>query len=283
MKKSSYPLFVGLLFYASVVFGQIVPPGEFDEPWKDVSRPLILDPFEGNENLNLQVIKDTEPRVAGFIHRASRCRWNAKTGRCFQVVADLKYEERRLEAKKLGFLWGSYHLGYAGVNPIRQADEYLAIAKPEGNDVMALDLEDSHGRNRKIMNLRDAAIFISRIKEKTGRYPLLYVPERVRREILSNYESQSVFSKTPLWYARYCLHLGDFFPTKFWKTYNLLQFASEINCPTTTGSDKNCPLKSEKRCPLPAPISGTDYDMDINVFNGSFEELRSQWGNFQVR
>lgn len=283
MKKCFCRLLVGLIFYASVASGQTVPPGEFDEPWKDVTRPLILDPYEGNKNLDLNLVQKNEPRVAGIIHRASRCRWNSRTKRCFEVVPDLAYEERRKQAKQLGFLWGSYHLGYAGVNPVKQADDYLAIAKPEGNDVMGLDLENTHARDPKVMTLADAEIFIRRIKEKTGRYPLLYVPERVRNAILLNYGADSEFAKTPLWYARYCLHLGDFFPTKFWKTYALLQFASELNCPTTIGSTKNCPLQREKRCPLPAPISGTDYQMDVNVFNGTKEELINQWGNFPVR
>lgn len=262
--KICFCLLLGTLTFFTDAFAQ--SPGEFVEPWKDANRALVLDTFWDNTLDCKELAK--EPRVAGIIHKATEGR----------TIKDSRYQERKKECKE-NYKWGSFHLGLSG-NPIAQADFYLKTAKPEEDEVMALDLEDTHEKNPKIMSLSEAVIFINRIKEKTGRYPILYIPERVRRSILKNYGKNSVFSKTKLWYARYCLDLTDFFPTKLWDSYTLLQFASEINCPTTIGSERNCPFPKEKRCPLSAPIPGTDYDMDVNVFNGTVEELKSQWGKF---
>jgi hypothetical protein len=50
-----------------------------------------------------------------------------------------------------------------------------------------------------------------------------------------------------------------------WQTYALWQFSSEQNC-----SAANRPA-----CLYTVP--GTEYDMDVDVYNGTIEELRSKW------
>lgn len=250
--------------------GSTLAQTEFKEPWKDAARPFILDPFYRNA-IDWDRLA-TEPRVIAIIHKASEP--VMRQGRRV-LTPDPEYINRRNEAKRRGYLWGSYHLGRPG-DPVEQADFYLDFAKPAEDEVMALDLE---GTGPSDMTVANATRFIARIRERTGRYPLVYITERVRRAIQQN--PDSVFAKTPLWYARYCLSIEEVFrpqrPQAVWSTYTLWQFASEINCPTNSATRLNCPPQTKKRCPLPNPVPGTDYQMDVNVYNGTAEELKSSW------
>jgi hypothetical protein len=95
-------------------------------------------------------------------------------------AVDTKYAERKLEAKKRGYKWGGYHYGKPG-DPIKQADFFLETAKPEADDLIALDLESTD--NSKHMSFAEAREFIKRIKEKTGRYPVVYANNLVTKAI----------------------------------------------------------------------------------------------------
>ena len=114
------------------------------------------------------------------------------------------------------------------------------------------------------MNFGEARIFIKRIREKTGRYPLIYANNEVSGEITKQLGTQDVFNKTPLWYARFKRKVTDF-PGGTWKTYVLWQFSSEQNC---TAANRSACLYT---------VPGTEYDMDIDVYNGTIQELRSKW------
>jgi GH25 family lysozyme M1 (1,4-beta-N-acetylmuramidase) len=229
----------------SAVFAQT---GEFEEPWKDERVAIVIDPFQGNSIDWEQLAGDQ--RVAGIIHRATI------GGR-----KDTGYAERREEAKRRGYKWGSYHLGKPG-DPIGQADFYLDTVRPAEDEVIALDIESLNPATD--MSLANAIRFIQRIKEKTGRYPVLYANHAVVKEISNRYPGDSLFSKTPLWYARFKSRVTDF-PTKTWNAYTLWQFSSEINCQPTH------PEKCLYRVP------GTQTDMDINVYRGTVEELKANW------
>ena len=225
---------------------------EFRAPWKDNTKAIVIDAYYQND-IDWTALA-TEPRVAGIIHKASE-----------GLGADSEYAKRKRAAKKGGYLWGSYHLGRPG-NPVDQADFYLQMAQPADDEVMALDLEDTTPASMSIINARR---FIKRIREKMGRYPMIYVTGKVRDAILRTSGSKSVFTKTPLWYARYRadFDISKFFPTSLWSTYTLWQFASEINCPS----------KPKLPCPLNRPIPGTDYRMDVNIYYGTVKELKSKW------
>ena len=131
-----------------------------------------------------------------------------------QVALDRKYAERRDEAKKRGYKWGAYHLGRPG-DPVKQADFFLETVKPAAEDLIALDLESTD--ETKDMSLAEARIFVKRINEKTGHYPLVYANNKVTQAISDQYGSDDVFSKTRLWYARFKKNVTDF-PSGTWKT-----------------------------------------------------------------
>ena len=221
---------------------------EFNEPWKNPNVALVIDPFEGND-IDWEKLA-TDKRVVAIIHRAT-----------IGDRADKKYAERKIEAKKRAYKWGAYHYGKPG-DPIKQADFFLATVKPEPDDLLALDLESTDFD--KHMSFDEARIFINRIKEKTGRYPIVYANNLVTKAIGEEGAPDDVFAKTHLWYARFRRSVNDF-PAGAWKTYTLWQFSSEMNC---TAADRSTCLYT---------VPGTEYDMDVDVFNGTIDELRRKW------
>jgi GH25 family lysozyme M1 (1,4-beta-N-acetylmuramidase) len=213
---------------------------EFDEPWKDQTVALVIDPFYAN-SIDWTKLA-AEKRVVAIIHKAT----------IGTKKLDPGYNKRKEEALKRGYLWGSYHWGVAG-DPEKQADFYIDTAKPGADELIALDLED--GQSKILMNVDEAILFVERIKARTGRYSVLYTTHSSAKLISSKYKG-SVFVKTPPWYARFKAKVRDF-PSGVWPSYTLWQFSSE------------------KLPQLLVP--GTKSDMDINVFNGSVEQLKAAW------
>jgi lysozyme len=229
---------------AAAVFAQ----SEFNEPWKNPNIALAIDPFEGNAIDWDQLA--TDKRVVAIIHRAT-----------IGDRVDRKYAERKVEAKQRGYRWGAYHFGKPG-DPIKQADFFLETVKPETDDMMALDLDGTDPAQH--MSFEEALLFIQRIKTKTGRYPFIYANNLVTKAIAEQFGNDDLFAKTHLWYARFKRSVTDF-PAGTWKTYTLWQFSSEVNC---TPSDRSTCLYT---------VPGTEYDMDVDVYNGTIEELRKRW------
>ena len=221
---------------------------EFDRPWTDTKIALVLDPYEGN-SIDFDKLA-TETRVVAIIHRATH-----------GSVKDKKYSDRKSEALKRGYKWGSYHLGKPG-DPVKQADFYLATVNPGPEETMALDIEGLDPSQS--MTLSDARRFIARVKAKTGRYPMIYGNQDVISKLSHEFGKDDVFSKIALWYARFKNKITDF-PAGTFKTYALWQFKSEVNCN---------PSELEA-CPLSVP--GTLPDMDVNVFNGKIGDLKNAW------
>jgi lysozyme len=244
--RSSLPLIVLLISCFSLSTFAQAP--EFSEPWKNPKIALAIDPYERNE-IDWGLLA-TDTRVVAIIHRAT-----------IGDRKDRKYAERRDEAKKRGYKWGAYHFGKPG-DPIKQADFFLATVKPTADDLIALDLESDDAT--KHMSFDDARIFIKRINEKTGRYPLIYANNEVTKAISEQYGADDVFAKTHLWYARFKRSVTDF-PQRTWRTYTLWQFSSEQNC---SPANRSACLYT---------VAGTEYDMDVDVYYGTIEELRSKW------
>jgi GH25 family lysozyme M1 (1,4-beta-N-acetylmuramidase) len=234
---------VALILFAFTALAQ----SEFNEPWKNPHIALAIDPYEKND-IDWDLLA-TDKRVVAIIHRAT-----------IGDRVDRRYAERELEAKKRGYKWGAYHFGRPG-DPIKQADFFLATVKPGKDDLIALDLESTEPTD---MSLDEARMFIKRIHEQTGRYPLVYANKNVTKAIADDFRADDVFAKTHLWYARYKKNVTDFIPT-IWKTYTIWQFSSEQNC--NPGTRDLCWYT----------VPGTAYDMDVDVYNGTIAELRSKW------
>lgn len=237
-----YTFLLAAMLYS---FAAALAQSEFNEPWKDAARPIIIDPYYAN-SINWDKL-GTDKRVKAIIHKSSQ-----------GLVKDPEYAKRKATALQKGYLWGAYHLGKPG-DPIKQADFFLQAVNPDSKTLIALDIERT-----KDISLENARKFSLRIKEKTGRWPLLYANNQVVKEISEKYGNDSVFRNMPLWYARFKSVVTDF-PKNVWRTYAIWQFSCEINCPQ----------KDKSGCPYNVP--GTQNDMDINVYNGTAEQLLKKW------
>jgi len=256
-------ILIAVCVFTLMASGQM--SGFNDRVWLDKKYPLLLDPYGPNKVELNDVLKDE--RIAGMIHQA--------TVGLRKGTDSAKFEERAGLAAKHGLLFGSYHMG-TNADPIAQADFYLKVIGKYSSWPMALDIEDL-GKND--ISLHDAEIFIKRIHDKTGRYPLVYVNNVVFNAIDRRYDSKSIFAKCPLWYARF---IPDYQPlsNKVWKKVTIWQFASEINCQVCLARDGDGECTrygSGYTSACPYKIAGTEPDIDIDVFNGTLDELKSFW------
>ena len=230
----------------------------------------MIDAYEYNPIDWQDLVSDK--RIVGFINKASdglppayRCSGDATETRLCKTlwrrhaVAQELFQTRRTLAKALGLKWGAYHLARPG-NPVEQARNFLDFARPEPDDLMALDIEDDDPT--KWMSLDDAEIFVTEIQRRTGRYPLLYTNGKTAKHIADNRLLYPLLSRLPLWYARYKPEIGMHFPKGNWDSYTLWQFSAQANC-----NARECPYR----------IKGAKFDIDVNVSLLTVDQLREAW------
>jgi len=222
---------------------------DWNAPWKKSGTSIVIDAYEGN-SINWDQMA-TDKKVAGVIHRSS-----------IGTRVDAQYKARKQTAQSRGYLWGAYHLGTKG-NTIAQADVFLSLVQDDPNTLMILDLENTSSST--LMTIDEAVTFMQYVYDKTGRVPVVYANDSVTRALNSKVSSNPLFQQSKLWYARFKSTVTDF-PVGIWPGYFLWQFSSELNCSSTGSCLYNVP--------------GTQFDMDVNVFNGTKDELASHWNNY---
>lgn len=267
------PTFALAAALASLFLGDCAQAAsQFSTAWSNKERAIVLDGFEHNSFNLVEIVKD--PRVAAFIHKGSdgmpanyHCKRIAdamgqelckRIWRNYAVSREL-YQTRRILAKALGLKWGAYHLGRPG-NPIEQADHFIDYAEPSDDELIAIDIEDNDAA--RFMSLQDAQIFAERIKQRTGRYPVLYTNGTTAKYVADHRLEFPILSRLQLWYARYETDIAPHFPKGNWQDYALWQFTSQSNC-------------SKQRCPYRP--SGTNRDIDVNVADMTVAQLRRAW------
>jgi hypothetical protein len=280
-----------MLIAGLVLSGTVTAQSGFDDgfnaPWANRDRALVLDARYNNVIDWIELSKDK--RVAGIILRSTGVS-RKPGGNGWTVTSDTQYQTVRRAARENGYLWGSFHMGAAEwIMPAKeQARFYLDHIDNADDEALALDLEDfsSDPSRSHFMQLEGARAFIQYIYDHTGRYPLVYVTGSIYDEIVASERNnrRSVFAKAPLWYARPAANIAKFFrdpPEGWWNTYSLWQFSSELNC--GFGSWGNSPPPAT--CPFEAGrpgrgvphVTGVEKDMDVDVFNGTVEDLRKAW------
>ena len=199
----------------------------------------IIDIFHLN-TVNLATVK-TDGIVA-VIHKATEG----------ATVTDAEYRTRRDKAKTLGLLWGAYHYS-SGASVADQVANFLEYARPDENDVVALDWESS--TEGPDMTLDQACRFVEMVKSELGRWPVVYGGRLLRETIGA--KRQDVLANCPLWYSRYrSASIG--IPTATWPSYTLWQFTDGNNGP------------------IPHTVKGIGRS-DRSRFAGTIDELRLQW------
>ena len=147
--------------------------------------------------------------VKAIIHKATQNTNNV----------DPAYKDRRVRAESVDLLWGAYHFGGPG-DPKEQADHFLAVVNPKGNELLVLDWETS------AMSRSEAEAFVSRIKEVTKRMPILYSGQAFLLSEMSTVK-ESILSCCPLWIARYGPNEPEI--PALWKTFALWQYTDGSN------------------------------------------------------
>jgi lysozyme len=193
-----------------------------------MSFDKIIDIY-GPNRVDLQGAWDNGVRA--IIHKASEA----------LDVTDDKYQARKEQALRIGFLWGAYHLS-SGQDVGQQLD--LLLSMEDGTNpriLLALDWEESahHG----VMTLEQVRDFVRRFHQRLGRYPILYGGHMLRDSAAIN-QGDPLLANCPLWYQRYrATPVG--LPIATWPKYALWQYDDEHlanggpNLPATPGADWN--------------------------------------------
>ncbi len=203
---------------------------------------VVIDLSHHNTVTSFQEAKNAG--IVGVIHKATE-------GTRF---VDAEYTHRRVQATAVGLFWGAYHLGIGG-NPREQADHFLNTVNPEPTDLLVLDFEpNKHGDT---MTLAEAEVFVTRIKEQTGRFPGVYSGQAFIKEKLGN-NTNTVLKECFLWIARFSSQLPEVPPA--FQTFTFWQY--------TDGSNG----------PQPHQVPGIGR-CDRDKFNGSEAGLRRLWGH----
>jgi len=205
--------------------------------------------------------------VLGIIHEASFPR----------LQRDWRYAERQLAAIRAGLLWGAYHFG-DGTNPIQQADHFLAVVgsshppmnapheeeKNRPGVLLVLDFEQNGHYPGGSMSTAQAAAFVQRIKERTGKYPGIYGSEFRLRQMLygsGTAAHRAVLSNCWLWIANYHNQPRSTSP---WGHWDLWQY---------TGDGK-CGLRPRNAFPIGV---ANMRKAERNIFRGNDALLQAFW------
>lgn len=202
-----------------------------------------------NHDNHFDAVKARNAGVRAVIHKASE-------GATFQ---DPAYKKRRKDALAAGLLWGAYH--FSSSRPANeQADNFLAATQTDDPTVdnsatlFCLDFEPS--TSGPDMTLEQAHAFVVRVKEKTGRWPMIYGGNMLR-DAVQAHGADAILKNCPLWYARYRSQPVGI-PTDTWPHFTLWQY--------TDGSSG----------PLPHAFAGMDAG-DRDCFLGTEAQLKAAW------
>ena len=143
-------------------------------------------------------------------------------------------------AKVHGFIRGAYHFYNPKTDANKQADFFINSVKLEPGDLPpVLDIEKK-GRDVKKLQ-QDLKIWLRKVESHYGVKPIIYASYKFK----TNYLNDSVFDSYPYWIAHYYVdsvrYQGEW---KFWQH-------------TDVGT-----------------LPGIEDKVDLNIFNGSFSDLK---------
>lgn len=172
------------------------------------------------------------------------------------------FKEHAQQAKKAGFLVGSYHYfrqqiininkEWVNCDPARQAKNYFDWVQKCGVEMdlpPALDVENG---NNPYLSVSTITKCLQKIEEYFGRKPMVYSSP----SILINQLNNPPWGQYPLWLAHYTTEENILLP-KSWDRWTLWQFSDKITYDKTNASGAVISRK---------PI-------DHNWFNGSLADL----------
>jgi len=202
------------------------------------SANVVIDLSHHNGVVDLMRAKGAG--ILGVVQKASQ-------GQSFK---DPTYDDNRAKGEAAGLLWGAYHFG-TGDNGESQADWFLNVVKPSGQELLVLDLEQNP--QGPSMTLEEARAFVTHVKEQTGTWPGLYSGHYVKALLGSTIDP--VLRNCWFWLSQYG-------PTAVvpanWQRWTLWQY--------TDGA----------LGPEPHQVDGVGF-CDRDLFNGDDDALRDFW------
>ena len=186
---------------------------------------------------------------------------------------DEKYVGRQEAAVRAGLLWGAYHYANAS-DPARQADYFLSVVERawrsadsggKPNEILlVLDFEKNGHYPGGTMRVDQAARFVDRIHERTGKYPGLYGGENRLRAVLNgkgvSIANRLTLARCWLWVANYHYQPRGIPP---WGDWSMWQYTGDGVCDLLRAS-------------YPKQVANI-RNAERNIFSGSATELRSFW------
>lgn len=153
---------------------------------------------------------------------------------------DRRFADNFSQAGEMGLVRGAYHFYNPNTDPIRQADFFISQVKLQKGDLApVLDIERKP-RN-KVQLQADLKKFLNRLEQHYGVKPIIYTSYKYMERYLDAPE----FRDYPLWIAHYYVDVLSYEGTwQFWQH-------------TDYGT-----------------VPGIEENVDLNVFNGSLEELQ---------
>ena len=153
---------------------------------------------------------------------------------------DRRFVENFRKAGEVGLMRGAYHFYNPNTDPIRQADFFISQVKLKKGDLApVLDIERKPRDKAQLQaNLK---IFLNRLELHYGVKPIIYTSYKYKTRYLDSPE----FDAYPFWIAHYYVDMLSYKGTwQFWQH-------------TDYGT-----------------VPGIDTNVDLNVFNGSLNELK---------
>lgn len=154
---------------------------------------------------------------------------------------DVNFADNFAEAKKYGFMRGAYHYFSTKSSGIAQAEMFIKTAGLTKGDLPPMiDIEERPKDKKRF--LQELKTFITKIEDHYGVKPIIYT----YRKYKSRYLDDPFFERYPSWIAHYYISsLGDDVKWLIWQ-------CSDIG-----------------------EVPGIPHNVDINIFNGSIEQLKS--------
>ena len=145
------------------------------------------------------------------------------------------------EAGKHGFIRGAYHFFSPKTDPLKQADFFIRTVKLAPGDLPpVLDVEVTGKKTKKDLQ-QNIKRWLDRVEAHYGVKPILYTSYKFK----TRYLDDSIFNTYPYWIAHYYVD-----SVKYEGKWHFWQHSDVGTVP------------------------GIDEDVDLNVFNGSLEELK---------
>jgi lysozyme len=177
---------------------------------------------------------------------------------------DSTFDDNWLGAKSAGLLRGAYHFFRCNVDAKKQADSFINYVKSFNDDgelPPALDLETSDGQKKEKI-LPAVKVWLDRVEAAFGKKPIIYSGQYFLQDYLveAGGGPPSWAKDYPLWLSQYpniYVEGSQPFLPRGWFKWTIWQY-----------SDKG-------------RINGINASVDLNLFNGTLEELY-KFGGAQI-